>query len=104
MSAIYTTAVWVPKPGEDEPFTKAWHEFATWTHSMPGAGTLVLARDVQQPNRYVSFGHWDDAGSAHDWKASPEFPERMAKVQSHVAQFDPAELQPVRRVGDDDLA
>lgn len=104
MPAIYTTAVWIPKPGEDEAFTKAWDEFATWAHTMRGAGTLRLTRDLDEPNRYVSFGRWEDAESAHDWKAHPEFRERMAKVQAHVRQFNPDELELIRTIGDEGSA
>jgi hypothetical protein len=29
----------------------------------------------------------------HAWKAAPEFRERMAAVQEHVAEFTPSELE-----------
>ena len=60
---------------------------------MPGAGRLRLARDREDPSRFVSFGRWESSGAAHAWKASPDFRERMSHVQRHVAEFKPAELR-----------
>jgi heme-degrading monooxygenase HmoA len=46
----------------------------------------------------VSFGQWESAEAADAWKASPEFRERMARVQQYVAKFTPAELVIVEAV------
>ena len=100
MSEVYTTGYWKPKDGEEDEFIKAWREFAAWAHGMPGAGTLRLARDLGNPGYFVSFGRWDDIEHVHAWKASPEFSERMSRVQQHVDQFRPAELEVVATVGD----
>lgn len=99
MSEAYTTAVWVPKAGQEQAFVDAWRGFADWAQSRPGAGTLRLARDVTDATRYVSFGRWSSLEAAHVWKADAEFPARMAKVQEHVAQFMPAELEVVMTAG-----
>ncbi|MFL5912434.1 MAG: putative quinol monooxygenase [Gaiellaceae bacterium] len=98
MAEIYTTGNWTPKPGEEQAFVEAWTKFADWAHSMPGAGTLRLARDSEDATKFVSFGRWESADAAHTWKASPEFPERMGRVQQHVAEFRPAELEIVAEV------
>jgi heme-degrading monooxygenase HmoA len=98
MAEMYTTAEWIPNVGEEEAFVDAWTAFAGWAGSMPGAGTLRLARDLGDATRYVSFGWWDSAESAHAWKSSPEFRERMGRVQQHVAKFSPAELEIVETV------
>ena len=100
MPAVYTTAEWIAKPGQQDAFVEAWNAFASWAQDRPGAGTLRLARDLGGDTRFVSFGSWDDIESVHRWKADPEFRERMSKVQEHVAEFRPAELQVVRVVGD----
>ena len=92
MAELITTGTWRPKAGAEDAFVAAWREFAGWASSMPGAGTLRLARDTSDPERFISFGVWESAEAAHDWKASPEFRERMARVQAHVAQFEPSEL------------
>lgn len=95
MGEIYTTGYWTPRAGEEDAFVEAWLEFARWASQMPGAGTLRLARHEGDPTRFVSFGRWDSLESAHAWKASPEFGERMSRVQRHVEQFVPAELSVV---------
>jgi heme-degrading monooxygenase HmoA len=92
MSAIYTTGSWKPNHGSEEAFVEAWAKFAGWASSMPGAGTLQLVRDLNEPGRYVSFGDWESIDQVRDWKSSPEFSERMARVLQHVDEFKPTEL------------
>ena len=92
MSELITTGTWRPKAGAEDAFVAAWSEFAGWASSMPGAGILRLGRDMSDAERFVSFGTWESADAAHAWKASPEFRERMARVQEHVERFEPAEL------------
>jgi len=98
MTELITTGAWRPKEGAEDAFVAAWVEFASWASGMAGAGLLRLGRDARDPTRFVSFGTWVSAEAAHDWKASPEFRERMARVQEHVEQFEPAELDLVATV------
>ena len=93
MSEFITSGAWKPKPGEDDAFIAAWGEFAAWASGMAGAGTLRLMRDLADPSQFLSTGLWDSIEQVHAWKASPEFRERMGRVQQHVAEFKPAELQ-----------
>jgi heme-degrading monooxygenase HmoA len=92
MSTLYTTGSWKPYPGSEGAFVEAWTEFAAWASGMPGAGELRLARNLSDPERYVSFGDWDGVDAVRSWKSSPEFRERMARVREHVAEFQPDEL------------
>jgi heme-degrading monooxygenase HmoA len=92
MSNVYTTATWTPYPGKEEDFVSAWSEFASWASSMPGAGRLSLARDIREPERFISFGGWDSLEQVRGWKGSPEFRGRMARVLQHVSDFNPSEL------------
>jgi heme-degrading monooxygenase HmoA len=101
MSEFYTTGSWTPKPGEEKAFVEAWLQFADWARQQPGAGTLRLARDMDDGARFVSFGRWESIEEVHAWKASPGFQERMRRLQQHVAQFVPAELEVIAAVGDD---
>jgi heme-degrading monooxygenase HmoA len=71
---------------------------------LPGRASgrvLRLARDLADPERFVSFGRWDSAENAHAWKSSPEFRERMGRVQAHVAEFTPDELEIIALRGSD---
>ena len=100
MSEVYTTGSWTPKDGEEEAFLDAWREFASWVSLTPEAGTLRLARDLRNPREFVSFGRWDSIEAVQAWKGSPEFRERMSRLQRHVEQFVPTELEVVATVED----
>jgi len=104
MSEVYTTGSWTPKAGEKEAFVEDWQRFADWARQMPGAGTLRLARDMGDQARFVSFGRWESIEAVHAWKASPEFQERMSRLQQHIAEFAPAELEVIATVGDSTVA
>lgn len=93
MSELYTQGSWTPSPGKEEAFVEAWSEFAGWASGRPGAGTLRLARDVRNWERFVSFGTWDSADDVRAWKSHPEFRERIARVLQHVDEFEPTELE-----------
>ena len=73
-------------------------EFVGWAASLPGAETAVLARDLRDPGRYVSFMAWSDLESVRAWKGSPEFKPRMSRVQEHIDKFAPTELEVVATV------
>jgi heme-degrading monooxygenase HmoA len=92
---VYTTGSWKPLEGEADAFVDAWREFAKWASAMPGAGEIRLARDLRDSARFVSIGVWDDIDSVREWKSSPEFKERMSRVQKHVDAFAAAELEVV---------
>lgn len=92
MREIYTAGNWTPKAGSEEAFVEAWAQFAAWASGMPGAGSLRLVRDLSEPQRFVSFGAWESMEQVREWKSSPEFRERMAQVQQHVAEFQASEL------------
>jgi heme-degrading monooxygenase HmoA len=94
-SPVYTTGSWRPHPGHEQAFLAEWREFADWSARMPGAGAAVLARDVRDPERFVSFVAWDSLEAVRAWKTSPGFRPRMARVQEHIDKFAPTELEVV---------
>lgn len=94
----YTTGSWKPFPGHEDAFLAAWHDFMSWAVSVPGAGEAVLARDVRDPDRFVSFAAWESMDAVRLWKDSPEFKPRMSRVQEHIDTFAPTELDVVVRV------
>jgi heme-degrading monooxygenase HmoA len=95
MTDVYTTGTWKPNRGDEEAFVEAWSDFARWASGMPGAGTVRLARDLRDPERFVSFAAWESIDAVRAWKSSPEFKERMSRVQVHVDRFAPTELEVV---------
>lgn len=95
MTEVYTTGSWKPNAGQEDAFVEAWRDFARWASDMPGAGTVRLARDLRDPERFVSFAAWESIEAVRAWKSSPEFKERMGRVQVHVDKFAPTELEVV---------
>ena len=89
MTETYTSGLWTVKDAEEEAFVEAWRDFVTWAVGMPGSGTFRLVRDLEQPNRYMSFAPWESFEAQHDWKQRPEFPERIGAVRAHCEDFHP---------------
>ena len=69
MGEVYATGSWKPFEGQEEAFLEEWKEFMAWACSLPGAGGAVLARDLRDPERYVSFSTWDSIESVKAWKS-----------------------------------
>ena len=99
MRQTYTTGSWKPHFGAEDAFLEAWKEFAAWATTHAGASFATLARDLRDPERFVSFMAWSDIDSVRAWKSSPEFKPRMARVQEHIDTFAPTELEVVVVVG-----
>lgn len=99
MGSVYTTGSWRPFAGEEESFLREWQEFMGWAATLEGAGRGILARDLRDPGRYVSFMEWDDLEAVRTWKGSEEFKPRMSRVQAHVDRFEPTEIEVVAAVG-----
>jgi heme-degrading monooxygenase HmoA len=93
MSDVYTTGSWEPFPGHEDAFIEAWVEFASWATELPGSGLARLTRDLREPERFVSFMDWESIEAVRNWKSSPEFKERMSRVQKHIDKFAPTELE-----------
>jgi heme-degrading monooxygenase HmoA len=91
----YTSGSWVPYPGQEDAFVQAWADFARWASGESGAGVLTLTRDAFNPERFVSIGDWETSAAAREWKSSPEFTERIARVLQHVSEFTSSELTPI---------
>jgi len=89
-----TTGIWIVSANDDA-FIAAWSRFAGWASAYDGAGTLRLARDAADPQRYVSYAAWESAEAVQAWKADPEFKERLAAVLQHVEEFHSTELDVV---------
>jgi heme-degrading monooxygenase HmoA len=92
MSEIYTSGSWQVDAAHEKDFRDAWVDFVNWASTQPGAGSFRLLRDLGRPGRYTSIGDWQTRSDVDDWKRSPEFRERMARVLQHVADFQPTEF------------
>jgi heme-degrading monooxygenase HmoA len=93
MPDAYTMGSWKPFPGQEDAFIEAWTEFASWATGFSGSGMARLARDLREPDRFLSFLDWDSIEAVRSWKSAPEFKERMSRVQKHIDKFAPTELE-----------
>jgi heme-degrading monooxygenase HmoA len=99
MPDVFTTGLWKPFPGQEEAFVEAWTAFASWAGEQPGAGVARLTRDLRDPEQFVSLMDWESIEAVRGWKGSPEFKERMGRVQKHIDKFSPTELELVASAG-----
>jgi heme-degrading monooxygenase HmoA len=98
MGEVYSSGSWKAKDGQESEFETAWTEFARWMSTMPGAGTARLTKDLDEPGRYMSFAPWESVEQMHAWKSDPAFRENMGRVQAHVDEFRPSEVELVAQV------
>ena len=93
MTETYSSGVWTVKPGEEDAFVADWKEFVSWAAELPGSGTFRLLRDADQPNRFVSFGSWEEIDAQNAWTQHPEFAERLGRVRAHCDEFTPSSYE-----------
>ncbi len=83
IGTLYTTGLWTAKPGKAEEFAAAWRDFAEWTSkNQPGASEGYLLQDVEDENRFVSFGPWPSTEVIAQWRATPQFAEFAGKARA----------------------
>jgi len=95
---VYTHGTWIAKPGREDDFVARWLELGEWTTENFPAARGTLARDLEEPNRFVSFGPWPSVGHADRWRASDGFRERVARILETVESLEPRTLQLVAEV------
>jgi heme-degrading monooxygenase HmoA len=99
MTTPYLSTSWVVKPGLEDEFVARWSEVADWTAAHGLAAAAMLLRDVEQPNRFISFGPWLSVDAIRQWRAGPEFHERVARLHDVVDSFEPLTLEVVAETG-----
>jgi heme-degrading monooxygenase HmoA len=96
-SRAYTHSTWVVKPGLEGEFVHRWHDLAQWS---AGAGLTAgarLLRDVDRPNRFVSFGPWQSLEAVRRWRADEGYHQRVRRLQEVLESFDPHTLEEISR-------
>jgi heme-degrading monooxygenase HmoA len=84
----YTSGHWTVKPGSEEEFIARWTEFTEWAmQEAPGAESFYLIRDEADPQRFISFGAWDDYDSVSAWRNRPEFVEMLGRCRALCDDF-----------------
>jgi heme-degrading monooxygenase HmoA len=92
VNEYFTTGRWTVTAENREAFVEAWARFATWASTKPGAGRLMLARDLDEPELFISLGDWGTIDAIGSWKSSPEFRENIAQVLQYVSEFESRNL------------
>ena len=97
---VWTSGTWNVKPGREDEFVTAWHEFASWSSATfaPGA-TAWLLRDRDRPGTFLTVGPWPDDETIATWRADPGFGERIGRIRALLDGFEPRTLDEVARVG-----
>jgi heme-degrading monooxygenase HmoA len=99
MPTPYTSTTWIVRPGQEDQFVERWTEFAEWSSAQGLSAAALLLRDVDEPNRFVSFGPWESDDSIRLWRALPGFQERVVRLREVIEHFEPRTLQLVRERG-----
>ena len=95
MGEPYTSTTWIVKPGEEDEFVSRWTAFAEWSAGQGLAAPAMLLRDVDEPNRFVSFGPWESLQMIWRWRGLTGFQERVALLNDVIVSFEPRTLESV---------
>lgn len=96
LGQLYTLGIWTVKTGNEKAFTDAWQAFAEWTaKNQPGNTKATLLQDVDETQRFISFGPWKDKESIQSWRNQPQFKEFIAKARDLCEDIKPHTLKAV---------
>ncbi len=83
LGEIYTTGVFLVKPGNEATFIATWRELVERvTEQLPDAIDRVLLQDLDQPRRFITFGRWTDAESWKAWIQTGPGKEVIGKLRT----------------------
>lgn len=86
----YTVGTWITKAGCEQEFVAEWARFAEWTaKNQKGSGTGYLLQDAEQPQRFLSYGAWENAEAITAWRDRAEFKLFAARAKELCAEFHP---------------
>ncbi len=89
----YTVGKWVTRVGSEKAFITEWEIFAKWTAAnQQGAGIGYLLQDEENPQKFISFGAWDNSDAIRAWRERPEFKAFVSKVRELCEDFQPQSL------------
>jgi heme-degrading monooxygenase HmoA len=92
-SMPYTVGLWTVKAGKEKSFIAEWEAFARWTSkNQPGAETGYLLQDPKSPEKFISFGPWENEEAINGWRESREFKDFASKARELCSEFQPRSL------------
>jgi quinol monooxygenase YgiN len=90
--ARYTSGNWQVSPGNEQEFVKRWTEFTQWSlDNAGGARSFVLIQEDSNPTHFLSFGAWEDAAAVDNWRATPEFAQKLGACRELCSEFQPGD-------------
>lgn len=93
---VYSVGFWTVKTGKEEAFLKTWTDFANWTlHNQKGSLNVVMLQDLDQKNRFISFGPWENLESIQAWRQRPEFKAAFLKFKELCDEIKPNTMKSV---------
>jgi heme-degrading monooxygenase HmoA len=96
---LYSLGIWTAKLGNEDALISAWQQFAQWTlEHQPGAGEARMVQDLEHPNRFITFGPWEDAQSLQAWRQTSEFIGFVRRARELCEEIQPNTLKTVAHV------
>ena len=89
----YSSTTWIVKPGFEDDFVRRWSEFADWSSAQGLTAAAMLLRDMDERNRFVSFGPWESIEAISRWRSLPGFQERVTRLHEVLEGFEPHTLE-----------
>ncbi len=93
---IFASGLWQVKTGKEKEFIEAWQQFATWTGAtQKGVGEGRLLQDLEHPDRFLSFGPWENEDRIAEWRSRPEFTAFVKTARELCVDLQPRKLKVV---------
>ncbi len=93
---IFSAGIWTVKPGREEEFHRRFTDFANWTaEHQKGVMSVVLVRDIDLGNVFISFGPWADLESIREWRRTPGFSDAFRDFRELCEKIEPHTLRRV---------
>ena len=85
----------------EQEFVDAWRELAEWSlKEFPEARGAKLLRDREHPNRFYSFGVWDNDQGPARWRAHPGYAEAIGRISELIEELEPITADAVETLGE----
>lgn len=89
----YAHTTWIVKPGNEDEFVRRWDEFTEWSAVEGLRAEVTLLRDVDRPNRFISFGPWETIGAIAHWQTVPGYREHVGRLGELLDDCDPVTVE-----------
>jgi heme-degrading monooxygenase HmoA len=89
MRHTWTYSTWIVKPGQEDEFVRRWKDWAQHA-AREGLGSKAkLLRDLDNPNRFISYGRWASPEHVAHWRTGDTFHEHTAPLHEVIESFNP---------------